>query len=328
MLDWLLVGLGDISRKRVLPALMAEPRSRVAGIITRDPTKALTYGFPAWSDLETALVACPFAAVYIATPVFLHAPQAIAALRAGRNVLCEKPMALNYAEANQMVEAAEESGRTLGVAYYRRMYPKVARARELIASGAIGRPVFAEATSHNWFYPTDGYRAWLIDPALAGAGPLYDIASHRIDLMNYFFGHPARVSSQLSTLVHSISVEDNATIMIEFDNGVRGVIDVRWHSRTARDEFRIRGTLGELDLTPLNGPSLVRPEGREEIPPHENLHYPCIEDFVSAIVGGMQPRSSGATALITEWVMNEARTGFALPKGSKGPSPSGARDSA
>jgi len=307
MLDWLLVGLGDISRKRVLPALMAEPRSRLGGIVTRDPAKALTYGVPAWSDLETALAACPSSAVYIATPVFLHAPQAIAALRAGRHVLCEKPMALNYAQASQMVGAAEESGRTLGVAYYRRMYPKVARARELIAAGAIGRPVFAEATSHHWFYPTDGHRAWLIDPALAGAGPLYDIASHRIDLMNYFFGDPVRVSSQLSTLVHSIPVEDNATIMIEFDSGVRGVIDVRWHSRPTRDEFRIRGTLGELDLTPLNGPSLAVAEIREEIPPHANLHYPCIEDFVSAIVGGIEPRSSGATALITEWVMNEAR---------------------
>lgn len=314
MLDWLLVGLGDISRKRVLPALMAEPRSRLAGIVTRDPAKAVTYCVPAWSELETAFVACPSAAVYIATPVFLHASQAVAALRAGRHVLCEKPMALNYAEANQMVEAAEESGRTLGVAYYRRMYPKVARARELIVSGAIGRPVLAEATSHNWFYPADGHRAWLIDPALAGAGPLYDVASHRIDLMNYFFGRPARVSSQLSTLVHSISVEDNATIMIEFDNGLRGVIDVRWHSQTARDEFRIRGTLGELDLTPLNGPSLVHPEGKEEIPPHENLHYPCIENFVSAIVCGLQPRSSGATALIAEWVMNEARQGSALQK--------------
>lgn len=309
MLDWLLVGLGDISKKRVLPALMAEPRSRLAGIVTRDPAKAVTYGVPGWSGLEAALLACPSAAVYIATPVFLHAPQAIAALRAGRHVLCEKPMALNYAEANRMVEAAEKSGRTLGVAYYRRMYPKVARARELIAAGAIGRPVFAEATSHNWFYPADGHRAWLIDPALAGAGPLYDIASHRIDLMNYFFGHPARVSSQLSTLVHSIPVEDNATLMIEYVGGVRAVIDVRWHSRTTRDEFRIRGTLGELDLTPLNGPSLVRPDRSEEIPPHENIHYPCIEDFVSAIVGGTQPRSSGATALITEWVMNEARIG-------------------
>jgi hypothetical protein len=73
--------------------------------------------------------------------------------------------------------------------------------------------------------------------------------------------------------------------------------------------------LGELDLTPLNGPSLVHPEGREEIPPHENLHYPCIENFVSAIVGGLQPRSSGATALIAEWVMNEARQGSASQKG-------------
>ena len=315
MVDWLLVGLGDISRKRVLPALMAEPRSRLAGIITRDPDKAVTYGVPAWSDLEAAFVACPSATVYIATPVFLHAPQAIAALRAGRHVLCEKPMALNYGEAKQMVEAAEESGCTLGVAYYRRMYPKVTRARELITCGAIGRPVFAEATSHTWFYPADGHRAWLIDPALAGAGPLYDIASHRIDLMNYLFGHPARVSSQLSTLVHSISVEDNATIMVEFDNGVRTVIDVRWHSRTIRDEFRIRGTLGELDLTPLNGPTLVHPDGREEIPSHENLHFPCIEDFVSAILGATQPLSSGATALITEWVMNEARRG-AAPRAS------------
>jgi 1,5-anhydro-D-fructose reductase (1,5-anhydro-D-mannitol-forming) len=307
VLDWLLVGIGDISRKRVLPALMAEPRSRLAGIVTRDPAKAVTYGVPAWSDLEGALAACPSAAVYIATPVFLHASQTIAALRSGRHVLCEKPMALNYAAANQMVEAAEKAGRTLGVAYYRRMYPKVARARELIGAGAIGRPVFAEATSHNWFYPADGHRAWLIDPELAGAGPLYDIASHRIDLMNYFFGQPVRVGSQLSTLVHSIPVEDNATLMIEFDNGVRGVIDVRWHSRAVRDEFRIRGTLGELDLTPLNGPSLAGPEVREKIPPHENLHYPCIEDFVSAALGGIEPRSSGRTALVAEWVMNEAR---------------------
>jgi 1,5-anhydro-D-fructose reductase (1,5-anhydro-D-mannitol-forming) len=125
--------------------------------------------------------------------------------------------------------------------------------------------------------------------------------------MNYFFRHPARVSSQLSTLVHSIPLEDNATLMIEYENGARGVIDVRWHSRVTRDEFRIRGTLGELDLTPLNGPSLVHPEGSEEIPPQENLHYPCIEDFVSAIVGGTEPRSSGGTALITECVLNEAR---------------------
>ena len=310
VLDWLVGGIGDISTKRVLPAILAEPRSRLAGVVTRDPVKAAPYGVPAWPDMETALAGCSAAAVYIATPVFLHAPQTIAALRAGRHVLCEKPMALDYAEADSMRQAAEASGRTLGIAYYRRMYPKVARAKELIAAGAIGRPFFAEATSHDWFYPTDGRRAWLIDPGSAGAGPLYDIASHRIDLMNYLFGQPARASGHLSTLVQPIPVEDNATVVIEYPDGVRGVVDVRWHSRIARDEFRIRGTEGELDLTPLNGPALVHPGGVEQIPPNPNLHYPCIENFVSAVLDGSPLRSTAATALAAEWVMNEARRSF------------------
>ena len=99
-------------------------------------------------------------------------PQTIAALRAGKHVLCEKPMALHYAEALGMQQAAVETGRTLGVAYYRRMYPKVARAKDLMESGAIGRPVFAEATSHDWFYPADGFRAWLVTEGELDLTPL------------------------------------------------------------------------------------------------------------------------------------------------------------
>jgi predicted dehydrogenase len=215
-------------------------------------------------------------------------------------------MALDYAGAQSMEQAARDTGRTLGVAYYRRMYPKVERARQWIAAGAIGRPVFAEATSHDNFNPTGTDRAWLADPAQAGGGPLRDIASHRIDLFNYLFGEPLRVSAHLSTLVHGFAVEDNATVMIEYAGGVRGVVDVRWHARPARDEFRIRGTEGEIDLTPLNGPAAVFPGGTESHPAHANIHYPCIEDFVSAVLEGRQPRSSGATALPTEWVMERS----------------------
>jgi predicted dehydrogenase len=306
MLDWLLIGVGDIAAKRVLPAILAEPRSRLVGLVTRDPAKALPYGVPAFASLEDALAGSDAAAVYVSTPVSLHAPLTIAALRRGRHVLCEKPMALSYPEALEMQQAAEESGRVLSIAYYRRMYPKVARAKELIEAGAIGRPVIAEATAHDWFYPDDGRRAWLVDPAMAGAGPLFDTASHRIDLMNYLFGQPVRVSAHLSPLVHPIPVEDNATVMIEYQSGVRGVVDARRHSRIPRDEFRVRGTEGEIDLTPLNGPSLVHPGGSESITGHDNLHYPCIEDFVSAVLGGTQPHSSGETALAAEWVIHEA----------------------
>ena len=301
LVSWLVVGIGDITTKRVLPAILAEPRSRLAGIVTRNPAKAEAYNARSWTDLHDALEQSDAGAVYVATPVFLHAPQTIACLRAGKHVLCEKPMALNYAEACSMQTAAEQTGRLLSIAYYRRLYPKVNRALELIRAGAIGRVVFAEATSHDWL-DADGARSWLTDPKLAGAGPLYDIATHRIDVMNYLFGKPVKATGHLSTLVQQINVEDNATVLIEYENGVRGLVDVRWHSRVPRDEFRIRGTDGELELTPLNGPSLIYPDGHEHLPPHENLHYPCVENFVAAVLDNAPLRSTGLSALATAWV--------------------------
>src|ERR1700722_9315313 len=211
MLNWLVIGIGDITTKRVLPAILAEPRSKLMGIVTRDPKKAEAYGVPAWNNLDDALAQSVADAVYVATPVFLHAPQSILCLRAGKHVLCEKPMAMNYAEACSMEHAARESGRVLGIAYYRRLYPKVNRAKELIESGAIGRPVFAEATSHDWFDASLGHRSWLADPKSAGGGPLYDVASHRIDLMNYLFGKPVRATGMLSNSVFQWPIEDNAS---------------------------------------------------------------------------------------------------------------------
>jgi predicted dehydrogenase len=94
--------------------------------------------------------------------------------------------------------------------------------------------------------------------------------------------------------------------MIGYQSGVRGVVDVRWNSRVARDEFLIRGTEGEVDLSPLNAPDLVHPGGRESIPAPENLHYPCVEDFVTAVLRGVAPACSGANALLAEWVMDQA----------------------
>jgi predicted dehydrogenase len=215
-------------------------------------------------------------------------------------------MAMSYAEAQSMVRASDNSGAILGIAYYRRMYPKVERARQLIEAGAIGRPLIAEATAHDWFNPLESPRAWLADPTKAGNGPLRDTASHRIDLMNYLFGMPVRVSGSLSTLVQPIEVEDSATVLIDYQSGLRGVVDARWNSHVVRDEFRVRGTEGEIDLSPLNGPDLSYPGGRESIPAPANLHFPCVQDFVTAVLRGIAPNSNGANALFAEWVMDEA----------------------
>jgi len=307
MLNWIVIGIGDISIRRVIPAIQAEPRSRLHGLVTRDPAKAAPYNTRAWATLDEALSDPEVNAVYVATPVFLHAPQTIQSLRAGKHVLCEKPLAMNEDQARSMVQAAEETGRTFGVAYYRRMYPKVQRAKQLLAAGVIGQPVVAELTCHGWFDENESYRNWLIDPALAGGGPLFDIASHRIDVLNFLFGQPNHVAAQLSNAVHHYAVEDNATVLIEYPGGLRGMVDVRWHSKVSRDECRIRGTEGEMNLSPLNGPELIYPGGRENLPPHANLHYPMVENFVDAVEGKAPMLASGASSFWTDWVTERAR---------------------
>jgi predicted dehydrogenase len=306
-MNWIVVGVGDIARRRVIPAIQLEPGSRLYGLVTRERAKAEGYGVRAWETLEQALRDPAVEAVYVATPVFLHGAQTIQALRAGKHVLCEKPMAMNAGEAQRMVKAAKESGRRLGVAYYRRTYPKLKRARQLMEAGAIGQTVMAELSSHSWLDGEGGERSWLLDPAKAGGGPLFDIASHRIDVLNYLFGQPLRVAGQTSNAVHHYAVEDNATVMIEYEGGVRGVVDVRWHSKVARDECRIRGSEGEIDLSPLNGPELRYPGGSESLPPHANLHYPIVENFVESERSGVSPLASGGSSYWTDWVIEQVR---------------------
>jgi 1,5-anhydro-D-fructose reductase (1,5-anhydro-D-mannitol-forming) len=312
-MNWIVIGIGDISVRRVIPAIQSESRSRLYGLVTRDLAKAAQYGVREWTLLDEALADSGVDAVYVATPVFLHGPLTIQALRAGKHVLCEKPMAMNEPEAAEMVRTAEECGRVFGVAYYRRAYPKLRRAKELIAAGAIGRPVLAELTCHEWRGDDGPHRGWLLDPAKAGGGPLYDIGSHRIDVLNFLFGQPGRACGFLSNVVHPHAVEDNATVMVDYAGGVRGIVDVRWHSKIRRDECRIRGTEGEMELSPLNGPELVYPGGKENLPVHSNVHLPLIENFVDVVEGKGSLLASAAEAYWTDWITERARTAGSSP---------------
>jgi 1,5-anhydro-D-fructose reductase (1,5-anhydro-D-mannitol-forming) len=318
--NWVVAGIGDIARKRVIPAIQSESRSRLYGFITRTPAKAAAYpGARTWASVDEAVADPAVDAVYIALPVVFHASAARTALHAGKHVLCEKPMAMNFAEAEKMVAEGRASGRLFGVAYYRRLYPKLVRAKQLIAEGAIGRPLLAEANCHSWL-EIEG-REWLTDPALSGGGPLYDIASHRIDAMNFLFGKPERACGFRSNAVHRIAVEDSATVLMEFLGGLHAVVDVRWNSHVARDQFRIIGENGEINLDPLNGPELlVRPDlratGRTELlPPHANLHFPIVENFVDAVLANDRARLAcpAEQAAWVDWTIEQVISTAAKP---------------
>jgi 1,5-anhydro-D-fructose reductase (1,5-anhydro-D-mannitol-forming) len=309
MLNWLVIGIGDITRKRVIPAIETEPRSRLHAVLTRDPRKAESYaGASVYTELNAALKDDSIDAVYVASPVVLHSEQTIACLRAGKQVLCEKPVAIDYAQAKSMAEAARQTGKLLGIAYFRRGFPKLMRAKELVAEGAIGQPIFAQATYHGWLESEE--RAWLRDPAVAGGGPLFDVGSHRIDACNLLFGEPKRAMGMLSNTLHDLKVEDSATVLIEYAGGVHAEVDARWNSRVGRDEFRIFGVEGEIDLTPMGGPTLrvKTADGKvreEQLPQHANVHYPVVENFVSAVLDGKPLMCPIDEAIQTDWVTEQ-----------------------
>src|SRR6476659_1861289 len=148
-LGWGLIGCGDIARKRIAPALRDLDSGDLIAVSRARPELAKAFAeefgarkwFDSWQEL---LSDSEVEAVYIATPVHLHAEQTIAAAEAGKQVLCEKPMALKPDECDRMIAACRANKVTLGGAYYRHFYPVIERTKEIIQSGEIGEPVLAQ----------------------------------------------------------------------------------------------------------------------------------------------------------------------------------------
>ena len=191
---WGLIGCGDISRKRVAPALRDAPRSELQAVARAQAELAEEFAQEFGAARHSAdwreLSADPeIDAVYIATPVDLHAEQTAAAAQAGKHVLCEKPMALTTEECDQVSTACAAAGVKLGIAYYRRFYPVLDRIKEIIASGDVGQPVMAHINCFETFNPEPGEpRHWLIEKARSGGGPMMDFGCHRIEVLLNLLG--------------------------------------------------------------------------------------------------------------------------------------------
>jgi predicted dehydrogenase len=305
---WGLVGCGDIAAKRVAAALSAAKDSALVTVARRRSDLAAEFaarhGAKRWhADWHDLVRDDGIDAVYIATPVHLHAEQAVAAAEAGKHVLCEKPMALTPAECERMIAAAQAHGVRLGVAYYRHHYPIVARLRELIASGRLGRPVVALVQAFEMFDPPpDHPRAWFLKKDQAGGGPMFDFGCHRIEVLLDVLG-PVRTVQGFPANVrfHDREVEDTCTAQLGFASGAQATLIVSHAAQAPRDSFEISCTEGSAHVDVLNKGDLriVTQAGvrQERHPAPLNLHQPLIEDFVGAIRNGREPAVTGDTGL-------------------------------
>ena len=302
-LQWGLIGAGDIVRKRVAPALIESPHCHIVAVSRARSELAASFaadvGADRWHRRWQDLVVDPgVECIYVATPVHLHAEQAIAAAEAGKHVLCEKPMAMTAAECDRMIAACRAHGVRLGVAYYRHFYPSVLRVKAIIASGEIGRPVFAQMNALEYFDPPPAHpRRWLLDPAVAGGGPMMDFGCHRLEVLLHLFGAVRRTVSIAANVVFDRDVEDTAAVLLHFEQGPCGVVAVTHASHDRQDTLQVFGTGGSIHIDELNAGRLrVRVGDRERVethPPAANVHRPLINDFVDAVRMNREPAVTG-----------------------------------
>lgn len=305
ILRWGLIGSGDIARKRIAPALrdlescdfVAVNRAR----FELAESFAKEFGARKWYQIWQELIDdTEIDAVYIATPVYLHAEQTIAAANAGKHVLCEKPMALNVEECERMIEACKKNNVKLGIAYYRNLYPVIERIKQAIASDEIGDVVLAQINVFEWFNPMeDNPRYWLIKKELSGGGPMFDFGCHRLEVLVNLFGSVRNINSIVTNAVFNREVEDTAIASIQFESGVCATLTVTHAAIEPQDTLDIFGTSGSIRINVLNsGEMAVIKNNNKQVeshPPAPNVHQPLIEDFVHAVLKDGEPKVNGKT---------------------------------
>ena len=202
-----------------------------------------------YSDFDSLLTSDEIDAVCICTPSGTHAPLAVKALMAGKNVVLEKPMSITVSGCGEIIAAAEKSGAKIMVISQMRTFPDIIKAKEIIDSGALGKIILAELTMPYYRDPSYYRGSWRGTKAMDGGGALMNQGIHGVDVILHLLGEVRNVQSVVRTLHHDIEVEDAAVASVEFASGALGVITASTATHPGFDrEIKIYGTRGALEL--------------------------------------------------------------------------------
>ncbi|BCG04286.1 1,5-anhydro-D-fructose reductase (plasmid) [Paraburkholderia sp. PGU19] len=328
-LGWGLVGASNIAREWMIDAIRAQAGNDVAAVMSSDAARgnayAATHRIPAAYDSLDALLADPAVdAVYISTTNELHAAQAIAAAKAGKHVLCEKPLALSIPDARAIIDACRQAGVVLGTNHHLRNAATHRAIRQAVLDGAIGKALFARVF-HAVQLPAH-LQGWRVNQPSAGAGVVLDITVHDVDTLRFILNAEpvdAVAMTPPSTLA-SGTVEDGVMAVLRFDNGVIAQLHDAFTVPYAGTGIEIHGTAGSLigrdvmTQRPVGEVILRDATGDRPIAvEQENLYHRSLAAFNGAIQGRGAPAASGEDglrSLAAAWaVLEAARTGQRTP---------------
>jgi len=297
VINWGIIGCGDVTEVKSGPAFNKVANSRLVAVMRRNTVKAKDYaqrhGIGKWYDDADELINDPEVnAIYIATPPLQHEQYAIQALKAGKPVYLEKPMAIDAQAANRVAEAAKQTGMKLSVAHYRRQQPLFLKIKTLLEEKEIGdvRMINLQLLQpHLSKMIAQSEENWRVDPSISGGGLFYDLAPHQLDLMFNFFGRPEKISGISFNASGFYAADDTTSGLILFDDNI--LFNGVWcfTSPERADHCEIVGTKGKLHFSIFeNNPLIIEKDGIQTSIEFERLQHvqqPMIEKVVEYFLG-------------------------------------------
>lgn len=318
-ISWGFIGCGEVTEKKSGPAFSAVEGSHVEAVMSRNEAKARLYAerhhIRKWYTDAQELIDDPDVnAIYIATPPSSHATFAIMAMRAGKPVYVEKPLAASYDDCVRINRISAQTGVPCYVAYYRRYLPYFQRVKDIIRSGSIGNVTHVQVRfsvpPRELDYNSKEERPWRLQPDISGGGYFYDLAPHQLDLLQDIFGIIVKAHGYPANRAHLYEAEDTISACFRFADGLVG--SGSWcfvgHKSAREDCIEVVGEQGLLSFSvysydPIR---LVTSEGEQlievENPPYVQL--PIIRSVIEDLQGIGVCTCTSVSATPTNWVMD------------------------
>jgi predicted dehydrogenase len=294
---WGMIGCGSVAEVKSGPGFYKARDSALLAVTSARPESARAYagrhGVERVYESSAQLLAdARIDAVYIATPPSSHKRFALEAARAGKHVYVEKPMAMRLGECQEIVDACEQHGVRLFVAFYRRAMPRFLKIREWIDSGRIGEVRSVRVIQHQKSAPEENSRAtlpWRVKPEISGGGKFFDMGVHELDFFDFLFGPIEEVYGIAANRAGLYDAEDTVTALWRHESGVQGCGSWCYVCGHGEDLVEITGAKGKIAFEFFSDRPLTligeAGEERADIPNPPHVQQPFIQSIVDDLNG-------------------------------------------
>jgi len=314
-IGWGIIGCGNVTEVKSGPAFQKAQGSRLIAVMRRNAALAEDYAkrhnVKKWyADADQLINDSEVDAVYIATPPSSHKDYTLKAAAAGKPVYVEKPMAMNYPECLEMIDACEKMRIPLYVAYYRRSLPRFLKVKELLDEDQIGKIRFVTVTLCKPPFPDDieGRENWRVIPEIAGCGYFCDLASHTVDLLQYLLGDIIDAKGFSENQLKLYEAEDVISATFKFQSAIVGAGLWNFNAYGNIDRNEVIGDKGRIIFSTFDHqPTILETENsiqKFNIEHPKHIQQPLIQNIVDELLGRGSSPSTGYSGSKTNLVMD------------------------